>query len=139
MAFKFSADEKKRLDVLIAKFASEADDVEIEVGEYNEGVKELRAKLDERLEKLNEARDELRGFIEDMHSEMDSQYDDKSEKWKEGERGEATRTWIDKLDEIKGEIEDDIEIDKPEEVEFDPSQLRVSEIIDEGFPFEPEY
>lgn len=139
MAFKLTVAEQKRFDLLVAKFNTEAGDVAFALDSFNEAVAEARLLVATPLERLNEAREEIRAFIEDIVSEKEGEYDDKSDNWRDGERGDATRTWIDRIDEIKAAFEDDIEIEFPDDLEFDADNLDVKEHLDEGLPSEPEY
>lgn len=59
----------------------------------------------ERLKKiLNQAEDD-HAFMEEMASNMQSEWDDKSEKWQEGENGEAAAELITQLEGIRDAAE----------------------------------
>lgn len=136
MAFKIGKKDQERIDLLIAKLETKRDDLEITVGEFNETVNQARGKVDDALAELNEVRDELRGVVEDIHSQMESDFDDKSENWRDGDRGEATSAWIEVLSEAKNTIETEIEIEPVVDLEIDISDL---EDAMNNIPSEPEY
>lgn len=137
MAFKISKTDQKRINDAVDKFTDQKGKVDIAVSDYNEAVNEARGRVDDELSVLNDARSELAGILDDIHSEMQDQYDDMSEKWLEGERADPTQTWIDAIDEIKSEIDDDIMIEEALDMEFDISDLETK--LEEGIPSEPEY
>ena len=49
-----------------------------------------------------------------MKDDAEAEYDDKSEKWQEGDRGTAAREWIDSFDNVEL---DDAEMEAPEPLE----------------------
>lgn len=46
------------------------------------------------------ALEEAKAEIEDLHATVEGEFDDRSEKWQESEKGEAEREAIDKIQEI---------------------------------------
>lgn len=136
MAFKLSKAERKRIDDLLARMDEQAEKVQAEVTAYNETVNEARGKVDDEIEVYKEIRDELRGVIEDIHGEKEGEYDDKSDNWRDGDRGSATYDWIQKLDEVKGTLEEDLEIPELEDLEI---ELPGSEEIGSEINDEPDY
>jgi hypothetical protein len=65
----------------------------------------------ERLEGvITAARDELQAMLEEIAETWQSEWDEKSERWQEGEAGEAAQERINAVEEAAGEIEG-IEID----------------------------
>jgi hypothetical protein len=92
MAFALKKSDLKRRDELAAALREKFQAVEDAVGAYNEA--------------LGEARD----FVEDLASAAEDDFSSKSDKWQEGERGEAARSWIDALQEFAPE-----DIEAPEE------------------------
>lgn len=55
---------------------------------------------------LNEKLEEVRGFVEDIHSERQTDFDGKSERWQEGERGQAAQDWLQEWENGMGDLED---------------------------------
>ena len=51
------------------------------------------------------ARDTLAEFVREKHSEWDDAFNEKSERWQEGEAGETARTKIDGISNYADEIE----------------------------------
>lgn len=112
MAFKITCADQRRIEALIEKFDNK------------------KSLVEEALTQLNEVRDELRGVVEDIKDEMQSQYDDKSEKWLEGDRASPTEDWISDLEEVVSCLEDEIEM---------PDTADIDSMLEEGVPCEPEY
>lgn len=40
-----------------------------------------------------------RNKLDEVYQEFNGDYDDKSEKWQEGEKGEAVKSWLDEMSE----------------------------------------
>ncbi len=137
MAFNIAKKDQKRIEEIIDLLKTQEQAIQTAVFDYNEVVNEARGKVDDELAVLNEIREELRGVIEDIHSEKEGEYDDKSDNWRDGERGEATREWISVIEEFKSELENEIEIEAVEDMVFDISDL--TDKLDEGVPSEPSY
>lgn len=133
MAFKLTKAERKRIDDLLTRMADQGQKVQAEVESYNETVNEARSKLDDEIDTYKEIRDELRGVIEDIHSEKEGEYDDKSDNWRDGDRGSSTYDWIEKLNEVKSTLEEDIEIPDAEDltIELPDTDEIGTEITDE--------
>ena len=68
------------------------------------------------VEEINEAKEEVRGILDDVANEAEEYYDDKSEKWQESERGEAYGEWRDKLRELADATAEDVEKPEPPEI-----------------------
>lgn len=114
MAFRLSKQEMKQRDEHIEILRKAKLDVETAVEKYIEAMEEPRDTLRKAIEDYNEAIVAAKGFAEDIASQADSDISDKSDKWQEGERGQAASDW-------KGEWEnidlDEITFEYPEEIE----------------------
>jgi hypothetical protein len=129
MAFKITKTEHARVASLTANLDRKREEI-------NEKLNEVRTMFEQMLEDFNETREELRGFIEDIISEKESDFEDKSDNWRDGDRGQATEAWIESLRDVETALQDDLEVEIPEDIEF-PDELRT--LLDEGLPSEPEY
>jgi len=90
MAFKLSKDQKSRLET--HRMA------------YLDAVMDMNAKASE-----------FAQFLDEIIEEKQGEFDEKSEKWQEGEKGEAAKEWIEAFEEVKGELEG---LDVPEEFDL---------------------
>ena len=113
MAFKLDKQDTARRDKLVEELRDGRGVLEDAVSTFNAAVEELKAPLLAALEKYNEIVEEARGFVEDIASTADGQFDDKSEKWQEGDKGQAARNWIDAW---QNEPFDALEIAFPDEL-----------------------
>lgn len=113
MAFSLSKKEQTELANHSSTITEQRSKAEDAIRVYNDAIAAAHSALAEVLEGYNGALEAARSFLEDVHSEADSAFSDKSDKWQEGERGEATRTWIDAIEEAKDAM-DPIELDEPE-------------------------
>lgn len=115
MAFKLDKQEMARRDKLVEELRDGRGKLEDAVSTFNAAVEELKAGVVTALESYNEVVGETRGFVEDIASTADGQFDDKSEKWQEGDKGQQVREWIDAW---QNEPFEDVEITFPEELEL---------------------
>lgn len=95
MALKLSASEKKTLETLRQAYADAATD-------------------------FNAKRQDLLDFITEIYGTKQEEFDEKSEKWQEGEKGEAARAWLDDLEEIQGKLENAEVTDDDFEIKEEP-------------------
>jgi uncharacterized coiled-coil DUF342 family protein len=95
MAFKLDKQELARREKFEVDLREAAGELEDAVSTYNAAVTELRAPLEAAIEKYNELLEEARGFVEDIASTADGEIDDKSEKWQDGDKGQAAIAWKD--------------------------------------------
>jgi hypothetical protein len=116
MAFKLDKQEIARRDKIFGELTEGRSALEDAVSVYNAALEELKAPVLAAVEKYNEAVEEARGFAEDIASQADGEIDDKSEKWQEGERGQAASAW---KDEWENASFDPYEIEFPEELAFE--------------------
>ena len=132
MSFKLDKADNARRDRLVEELREGAGKIEDAMREYNEAVAALRAPVEELVAAYNETLEEAKGFAEDIGNTADATFDERSEKWREGEKGEAAGVFRDAWMEI------DLE---PYEVDF-PAEMEVeapSHADDlEGLPAEAE-
>ena len=100
--------------------------------EYNDAANTLRAPIEALLAEYNEIIEEARGFAEDIATTAEGEFDDKSEKWQEGEKGQAVSEWKDAWASIELEA---VEIEWPEDL-AEPELEHADNL--ETLPVEPE-
>jgi hypothetical protein len=102
----------------LVKFRDELEELkgalELEVEEYNSTMNSAWAKVEKRIIDLNEKIVEADQWRADLASEMQDFYDEKSEKWQEGERGCAYQEWISEWESDLSEVE----MEAPEDVDM---------------------
>lgn len=108
MAFKLTKGEQTRYDALTL------------------AARETASALQDAITAHNEAASELKTFIEERAEDWRGQYEDKSDAWKDTDRGQQVDSWIttwtdyaERLDEIElndlPDFEDDLPLAEPEE------------------------
>jgi len=96
---------------LVEDFAA----VELAIAKFNEDAANAFAAVEVARDAYTDALGAAAAFVEDVRSDAQSYFDDRSEKWQEGEAGEAYQEWLDELDAVHL---DAAEIDEPAEVEL---------------------
>lgn len=116
--FKLTTADLKTRDELLKAVREKQETLNGEIDNFNQAVAEAREVLMTKVDDFGGALSDLRDFITQKHDEFESEYDDKSEKWQEGDRGMATRSWIDSFESLEL---DDVELeDLPAEGEDVP-------------------
>lgn len=133
---KMTESEGERRDVLVADLRTKRDKLSGAISDFNVALETARAELRVAVEDYNETITEAKGFAEDKAREIEDAIDSKSEKWQEGEKGEAASAWKEAWEEIDSEFE-----------ELDADQMAPSDMEDyddefpeklEGISIEPE-
>lgn len=117
MAFKFTKEDLARRDEYVTNLRAEWRRVDKAVEAYNAAMSENKAELEKLIGHYNNELGEASGWMEDVCSRLSAEYDEKSEKWQESERGEAVRSWIDELEGL--DLEWEVSPDLPEELQLD--------------------
>ena len=113
MTTKFTKKESERLADYQAELREKANEIEAEFEKLSEPIAAINSLIADYNEKLQEAR----GFVEDIANEVESYTDDKSDNWRDGERGSAIIDWLNELQSVS--LEDVEEIEMPEAPTFD--------------------
>lgn len=130
MAFKISKEQGKQIDQCVEEIQEHRAEVEDAVREFNERVEEAYAALAEIVVPYAGKVADAKSVLEEIRDGHESDFDEKSEKWQEGENGSAVREWIEGMTEV---------IDAIPEVEFDendPPQIDEDTILGEEDPAE---
>ncbi len=92
------------------------------IEDYNGILEEAYGKLKEAVGDYNEIITDVNAFKEEATSELENEFDGKSEKWQESDAGSEFRDWVDSwqnIDEFEGYELDVYETyEEPEEIEF---------------------
>jgi len=100
--------------------------IEAAVDEFNNAQALALEKVNEAIAAYNEALDPVREWVAGIKGDIEMFIDDKSEKWQEGERGQAVIEWKDQFENIEL---DDVSIDEPDTLEFDEENH--ADLVDE--------
>lgn len=95
MAFKLSKQERAQRDDLCARLNAARATLDEKVEDVNDAVQTAIDALEAAVASYNDVLEEARGFVADIVAQGEEDIDDKSERWQEGERGEAARAWVD--------------------------------------------
>jgi len=133
MAFKMSKQEIKERDEFVDSLRKKLETLNAAVTKYNEVVAEAYGALEDEINDFNGSLSDARDFVERLKDDFTGQYDDKSEKWQEGDKGSVVRDWLDTFDNVSlydaeieasdpvGEVDVD-GIDELENLETEPAE-----------------
>lgn len=92
-----------------AAIADKIGDIRQLLGEFNTAKQAAIQAMDDVVRAINEKREELHELLDGAAGSAEEYYDEKSEKWQEGDRGSAYSDWKDELRRIADEVESEIE------------------------------
>jgi hypothetical protein len=119
MAFKIKAADQKRIDAAFGELTAQRSTLEESVRVFNEAVAAARAKLEPDVDAYNEKVDAARGMLDDVHRELEDEFDDRSANWQNGDKGIATKEWIDSISALAEELTEAALDVFPESLEFE--------------------
>jgi hypothetical protein len=118
MAFKLTGDESKAHNAVIDKLSAAREVLDAAVEAYNEAVLAAHETLAEAVGAYNEVLAEAAEHVSDIESRFADEIGEKSEKWREGDRGQAAEDVRSQWEGAASELEP-IELDEPEPLELD--------------------
>lgn len=92
---KMSKDQIKERDGIAELLREKREALDAAIEAYNASAESLWGDIEEALGAYNETISDANSWREEVASDIQSYIDDKSEKWQEGERGQAFAEWHD--------------------------------------------
>lgn len=123
MTTKFSKQDSKRIADLIGKLGAQRDVIEA----MWEPLAEMIDKINGEIDAYNEIVTEANGVVEDIASEVESYIDDKSDNWRDGERGSAMQDWLGELQNATLEEVEQIEVPEQPTLDHDGTLENIPE------------
>jgi hypothetical protein len=104
---RLSKDQLAARETIVTRLNSAGEAVTDAVNAYNEAMAAEWAKVEEAIADYNAAVESANEFRDGVHADMEGYYEDRSEKWQEGEKGSAYSDWMNEWDEYFSELEVD--------------------------------
>lgn len=108
MAFKLTKAQIKERDSMVAALREKA-----------EAMTAAKTAWEEAVNDYNGAISDTKTFVENLAAEFRDEYDNKSERWQEGERGEAASTFVEAWEEVSLDAHDADDTDIDTEADID--------------------
>lgn len=87
-----------------------ADDIKGSLAEYEELRAQVVADIEKIITELNQKRERAWEIVDQAATDADAYFDERSEKWQEGDKGQRYAEWRDELQRVAGEIEEAFEL-----------------------------
>ncbi len=118
MAFKLTKDESSQRGDLVAKLEEAESEIDEAIKAANEAIDALLIPLNEKITAYNEVLTETKDYIETVTSRWQEEFEEKSEKWQEGEKGVAASAMITAWTDLDFEELEELEISPIEEADL---------------------
>lgn len=116
MAFRLTKSERTAIDTVAANLERLRCDLGTAVEAYNELCSKAFSDVEAAKVKYNECLAEVRDVRDEIVERLQDEFDDKSEKWQSGERGEQAQAFIDSLESLHLDEDD---LPEPDEVKIE--------------------
>lgn len=114
MPFKLNKTKSKERDALVAALEIAASALNSAVESANEKIGEINAALDKAVSDYSDVLSNVREWRDDLTESAQDEYNEKSDKWQEGEAAGSASAWIEAWNEIDFDDLDAITIDEIE-------------------------
>lgn len=115
MAFRLSKTESKQLAEHRETLGRQRDKVLAEFEWMKENVEAAVEKVNDEIREYNLALADARSFVEAVAEVHRGNFDDRSDGWKDGDRGQAADSWISEWEGVSLDDIDEVEIVEPDE------------------------
>lgn len=120
---KLNSAQREKLESYQRDLESCKDRVDTAIGDFNLAINELwESTVGEDIKEYNTFVREAQEFIEEMRDKMHSYYDERSESWQEGDKGDEYQEWMDIWDSDLDEIGDGFEAEETSSPDFDAAE-----------------
>ncbi|WP_167351034.1 hypothetical protein [Caballeronia cordobensis] len=98
MTFKIKAADLKRMEEGLDILSAQRIRLGQAVGVFNEALVSARATLQAAVDDYNQKGRDVRADFENVHRALEKAYAERSDDWKDGEKGTAVKEWLDTLE-----------------------------------------
>jgi len=128
---KLSREHEKERSELVDRLNNRRALVEESIAEFNTALADHRRPVDAAIEAYNEAVEAAKDFADRVAGDAQAYYDDRSERWQEGDAGAAYADWINAWETASF---DNVEVEIPADLE-EPDMDHATDLDD--LPTEP--
>ena len=126
MSFKLSKEQAAEREALAALLRKRAAALNIAIAAFNRGVEPFAEAVAEAQSEYNEILETARTLAGNIAEVAQEEFDAKSERWQEGEKGQQVREWFERW-----EISlDDVDLDLPQPLEEIDPEVYAGELED---------
>jgi len=114
MAFKLTKAQIADREQLVTSLREKGEALNAAIVTFNETVAGQGEALTTAIQTYNEQLEEARSFVGTIAEDMRGEFDEKSEKWQEGDKGQEVQAWVEAWEGVDLE---DVEVEIPEAIE----------------------
>jgi hypothetical protein len=126
MTFRVSREQLAKRDALAAELRQKAETLNTAIATFNQGIEPLSRAVAEAQDNYNETLEAARALIGNIAEAAQEEFEAKSERWQESDKGIQVRIWIEQWEMSL----DDVELDLPEPLEEINPEEHASELED---------
>ena len=101
-------------------------------------VSEMQSKIDDLVNEAEAAREELRSVLDDLVNEAETYYDERSDKWREGDAGSAYEDWKSQIENARDSVDVELQYQIDESPSFDDWDTVIDAVSDGAIPESPD-
>lgn len=123
--FALSKQEIKQRDEIITKLVDARETLDAKMDAANAFIKSASDAIESAVSAYNKCLSATQEFIQDIVSQADNDIGEKSEKWQEGDRGQAADAWktewessVDEISDVVCDVPAEITLDIPDHAEL---------------------
>ena len=113
---RLSRQQQAQHEVLVTQLTKARDELNAAIAQFNEGVSRLHGELlVPKVEATNAALVAVNTFVEEIHGDQESYYEDRNDNWREGDAGQAYDSWMNEWGDVSFdplELEDPVPFDE---------------------------
>ena len=117
--FGLSKTEIDDLDKVQTALTDARTKLDAAVDKYNGALEDLANGIQEAIDEYNQSLEEARQVLADVVSQAEQDLSERSERWLEGDKGQAVQEWKDSIESLMNNDLNDVELELPGPIELD--------------------
>lgn len=110
-----SRDQLQTMNRLAEQLSETGEDLQEAIQRFNQHLRSANEEVQTLQDRFNELVQEAQSFVQTVHDEQEAYRDERSDRWQEGDAGQAYEEWMDawsiELEEVDLALPEEIEID----------------------------
>ena len=137
MALKITVSERKNIEEAVDATTKARELLEAAIAEANNKIADIARSVQCRIDSYNNAAGTLRQEIDFLNARLNDEYDRRSEKWQDSDKGIEVRLWIDTIGDDVLSYVDELDIELTDQIDVSAVDW-ADTIVNENMKWTPE-